>query len=94
MCPAYIATGVLVAGATSKGGLTASCYARGGDMLIGAYHYLDVVPKGCDADALDFTMAWVRHHDRYGDDYFADPMQPYVPPQGSDCSCRSGEGHS
>jgi predicted dithiol-disulfide oxidoreductase (DUF899 family) len=73
---------------------TYSCYARGGDMLIGAYHYLDLVPKGRDEDALTFTMAWVRHHDRYGDDYVVDSMQPYLPPQGSDCSCGSGEDHS
>src|SRR5207245_860960 len=32
-----------------------------------AYNYLDLVPKGRDEDALAFTMAWVRHHDRYGD---------------------------
>jgi predicted dithiol-disulfide oxidoreductase (DUF899 family) len=73
---------------------TYSCYARGGDMLIGAYHYLDLAPKGRDEDALAFTMAWVRHHDRYGDDYFVDPMQPYLPPKASDCSCGSGEDHS
>jgi predicted dithiol-disulfide oxidoreductase (DUF899 family) len=46
---------------------TYSCYARGGDMLIGAYHYLDLVPKGRDEAELPWTMAWVRHHDRYGD---------------------------
>jgi predicted dithiol-disulfide oxidoreductase (DUF899 family) len=73
---------------------TYSCYARGGDMLIGAYHYLDLVPKGRDEDALTFTMAWVRHHDRYGDDYFVDPMQPYLPPQGSGSCCGSGEDHA
>jgi predicted dithiol-disulfide oxidoreductase (DUF899 family) len=42
-------------------------YARGLDMLVGAYNYLDLVPKGRDEDAPAFTMAWVRHHDRYGD---------------------------
>jgi predicted dithiol-disulfide oxidoreductase (DUF899 family) len=47
---------------------TYSCYSRGLDMLIGAYNYLDLVPKGRDEDGLDFTMAWVRHHDRYDDD--------------------------
>jgi predicted dithiol-disulfide oxidoreductase (DUF899 family) len=73
---------------------TYSCYARGGDMLIGTYHYLDLVPKGRDEDALAFTMAWVRRHDRYDDNYFVDPMQPYLPPKGSDCSCGSGEDHS
>jgi len=46
---------------------TYSAYARGLDLLVGAYNYLDVVPKGRDEDALAFTMAWVRHHDRYGD---------------------------
>jgi predicted dithiol-disulfide oxidoreductase (DUF899 family) len=73
---------------------TYSCYARGGDMLIGAYHYLDLVPMGRDEDALAFTMAWVRHHDRYGDDYFVDPMQPYLPPRGAHSCCGSGEGHA
>lgn len=46
---------------------TYSSYARGLDMLVGAYNYLDLVPKGRDEDGLAFTMAWVRHHDRYGD---------------------------
>ncbi len=46
---------------------TYSAYARGLDLLVGAYNYLDLVPKGRDEDALPFTMAWVRHHDRYGD---------------------------
>jgi len=36
-------------------------------MLNGAYHYLDLVPKGRDEDTLEFTQAWVRHHDRYDD---------------------------
>ena len=62
---------------------TYSAYARGLDMLVGAYNYLDLVPKGRDEDALAFTMAWVRHHDRYSDDYFVDPMAPYQPPKGS-----------
>ena len=46
---------------------TYSAYARGLDLLVGAYNYLDLAPKGRDEDALPFTMAWVRHHDRYGD---------------------------
>ena len=44
-----------------------SCYARGLDMLNGAYHYLDLLPKGRDEDGLDFTMAWLRRHDQYDD---------------------------
>jgi predicted dithiol-disulfide oxidoreductase (DUF899 family) len=46
---------------------TYSCYARGLDMLIGAYHYMDLLPKGRDEDELDFTMAWLRRRDQYGD---------------------------
>jgi predicted dithiol-disulfide oxidoreductase (DUF899 family) len=37
-------------------------------MLVGAYNYLDLVPKGRDEAALPWTIAWVRHHDRYGPD--------------------------
>lgn len=44
---------------------TYSSYARGLDILLGAYNYLDLVPKGRDEDGLPFTMSWVRHHDRY-----------------------------
>jgi predicted dithiol-disulfide oxidoreductase (DUF899 family) len=46
---------------------TYSSYARGLDLLVGAYNYLDLAPKGRDEGALAHTMAWVRHHDRYGD---------------------------
>jgi predicted dithiol-disulfide oxidoreductase (DUF899 family) len=46
---------------------TYSAYARGLDMLVGAYNYLDLAPKGRDEAALPWTMAWVRHHDRYGE---------------------------
>jgi predicted dithiol-disulfide oxidoreductase (DUF899 family) len=44
---------------------TYSTYGRGLDLLVGAYNYLDLVPKGRDEDAFGFTMEWVRHHDRY-----------------------------
>jgi predicted dithiol-disulfide oxidoreductase (DUF899 family) len=44
---------------------TYSCYARGLDMLNGAYHLLDLVPKGRDEAGLPHTMAWLRHRDRY-----------------------------
>jgi predicted dithiol-disulfide oxidoreductase (DUF899 family) len=46
---------------------TYSTYARGLDMLVGAYNYLDLAPKGRDEADLPWTMAWVRHHDRYHD---------------------------
>jgi len=44
---------------------TYSAYARGLDILVGTYNLLDMVPKGRDEDDLAFSMAWVRHHDRY-----------------------------
>ncbi|MDH3442907.1 MAG: DUF899 domain-containing protein [Deltaproteobacteria bacterium] len=46
---------------------TYSCYARGLDMLNGAYHYMDLVPKGRDEGALPYSMAWLRRHDQYND---------------------------
>lgn len=45
---------------------TYSCYARGLDMLNGAYHYLDLVPKGRDETDPRHHMSWVRLHDSYG----------------------------
>lgn len=50
------------------GGLfhTYSAYARGIDMINGAYHLLDLVPNGRDEAGRDNPQFWVRHHDRYG----------------------------
>ncbi len=47
---------------------TYSTYGRGLDILLGIYNFLDMTPKGRDEDALTFSMAWVRHHDRYPND--------------------------
>ena len=44
---------------------TYSSYARGIDLLNVAYNFLDLTALGRDEDGLDFTQAWVRHHDRY-----------------------------
>ena len=44
---------------------TYSCYARGLDMLNGAYHYMDIAPKGRDEDGLPWPMAWLRRRDQY-----------------------------
>ncbi|OFW99651.1 MAG: thioredoxin [Alphaproteobacteria bacterium RIFCSPHIGHO2_12_FULL_66_14] len=44
---------------------TYSCYARGVDMMNGAYHYLDLAPKGRDEGGLKYTMEWLRRHDQY-----------------------------
>lgn len=41
---------------------TYSTYARGGDLLIGTYNYLDLTPKGRNEAS---GMDWVRKHDKY-----------------------------
>ena len=64
---------------------TYSTYARGGEVFMGVYNYLDIAPKGRDEDGLAFTMAWVRHHDRYGSDYVVDPNEPYRAPATDAC---------
>ncbi|MFO1162262.1 MAG: DUF899 domain-containing protein [Reyranellaceae bacterium] len=58
---------------------TYSTYGRGVEVMMHTYRLLDLTPKGRDEDALDFAMAWVRHHDRY-------EMAPATKPAGSCCS--------
>jgi predicted dithiol-disulfide oxidoreductase (DUF899 family) len=43
---------------------TYSTYSRGVDMLNGAYHYIDLTPKGRDEGGKN--QFWVRRHDEYG----------------------------
>jgi predicted dithiol-disulfide oxidoreductase (DUF899 family) len=43
---------------------TYSFYARGGDVLINAYNYLDMMPKGRNETTI---MDWMRRHDEYDD---------------------------
>jgi len=59
---------------------TYSSYARGLDILIGAYNWLDLTPKGRDEEGLKHGMAWVRHHDKYGESYEVDAKAVYVQP--------------
>ena len=62
---------------------TYSSYARGLDILVGTYNFLDLAPKGRDEEGLAFSMAWVRHHDRYEDGYFVDAAKLYSEPKKS-----------
>ena len=52
---------------------TYSSYALGLDMFLGAYHLLDIVPKGRDETGFSYGMEWLRHKDRYNDIHFVDP---------------------
>jgi hypothetical protein len=53
------------------------------------------VPKGRDEDGLEFSMAWVRYHDKYGTDQFADADKPYWPEteaaSSTACGCGSAD---
>jgi predicted dithiol-disulfide oxidoreductase (DUF899 family) len=51
---------------------TYSSYARGGDLLLGTYNWLDLTARGRQEDWEEPTgrsdgsfMAWLRHHDAY-----------------------------
>ena len=59
---------------------TYSTYGRGVEVMMGTYRLLDLTPKGRDEDRLEYSMQWVRHHDRYD-------------AGASRCGCRSQEAH-
>jgi predicted dithiol-disulfide oxidoreductase (DUF899 family) len=65
--PSDEAPGLSVFARTKNGEVyhTYSTYSRGLDQLVGTYTLLDLVPKGRDEDGLEYSMEWVRHHDRY-----------------------------
>jgi len=77
---------------------TYSTYGRGVELLMGTYRILDLVPKGRDEDHLGFSMEWVRYHDRYGTNEFADADKPYWPatesPSSASCGCGSAEARA
>ncbi len=74
---------------------TYSSYARGGDMFLGTYAFLDITPKGRNETGPNHDLSdWVRHHDRYGHGGFVDPTGRYVAPQESGSCHGSGEGES
>lgn len=81
--PSAEAPGISVFYKNKNGGIfhTYSAYARGTESTLNTYNYLDYVPKGRDEDHLTFTMAWVRHHDRYESGQLADKDRPYWPAQ-------------
>jgi predicted dithiol-disulfide oxidoreductase (DUF899 family) len=60
---------------------TYSSYGRGNEEVLGAYMYLDLVPKGRDEQAEGGKMnVWVRHHDRYGAGGYVDETGGYIAP--------------
>jgi predicted dithiol-disulfide oxidoreductase (DUF899 family) len=63
---------------------TYSSYGRGLDILIGAYNIIDLAPKGRDETGLAFSMAWVRHHDKY-EGAVVDTKASYQEPKSASC---------
>ena len=58
---------------------TYSTFGRGDELLVGAYVYLDLTPKGRNETGPNHNLtAWVRHHDRYGASGFVDVTGRYV----------------
>lgn len=69
---------------------TYSTYGRGLEQMMNVYCWLDVAPKGRSEEGLPYPMAWIRHHDRYEQDYYADaPATPRAKSAGG--SCCAGE---
>lgn len=58
---------------------TYSCYARGGEKLIGAFQFLDLTPKG--RNEAGGIMSWVKLHDEYESGQDGKPC----------CACSSSE---
>jgi predicted dithiol-disulfide oxidoreductase (DUF899 family) len=63
---------------------TYSSYGRGLDILVGTYNLLDLAPKGRDEAGLAWSMAWVRHHDRY-EGTAVDTKASYQQPKTASC---------
>jgi predicted dithiol-disulfide oxidoreductase (DUF899 family) len=63
---------------------TYSSYARGGDLMLGTYNILDLMPRGRNETGPNHNLTdWVRHHDRYDSGGYVSPTGRYVPPDGS-----------
>src|SRR6267154_2769981 len=73
---------------------TYSSYARGLDILIGAYNWRYLTPKGRDEEGVQHVMSWVRHHDKYDAGYRVDANAEYVQPaKASDSADSCCEDH-
>ena len=67
---------------------TYSTYARGGDIFLGAYNYLDITPKGRNENGPNHSLAdWVRHHDRYDAEGFVHRAGRFVPAEDLKAAC-------
>lgn len=65
---------------------TYSSFGRGLDMMLNVYNFLDMTPKGRNEEGLPWPMAWVRHHDKYGDPKAFDAMMLFAQAKEGCCS--------
>jgi predicted dithiol-disulfide oxidoreductase (DUF899 family) len=63
---------------------TYSAYRRGVEVMMGAYHLMDLMPKGRDERDVADPMEWVRHHDRYA------PAPGGTPSEAASCCASHG----
>ena len=59
---------------------TYSSYARGGEMFLSVYGWLDIVPKGRNETGNGNLGDWSRRHDQYQDDGRTRPVSPRMMP--------------
>jgi predicted dithiol-disulfide oxidoreductase (DUF899 family) len=62
---------------------TYSTYGRGDELLVGAYMYLDLTPKGRNETVRGNLTDWVRHRDRYHAGGSVDVQGRYLAPDTS-----------
>jgi len=55
-------------------------------MMLNAYNFIDLTPKGRNEDSLPYPMAWVRHHDKYGDPKALDAIMSLAQSKDGCCS--------
>ena len=71
---------------------TYSTYGRGLEAAMGIYVYLDLTPRGRHEEGIvPHPMAWVRHHDRYEQDYYAEARDSEKRATSAGGSCCAGE---
>jgi predicted dithiol-disulfide oxidoreductase (DUF899 family) len=63
---------------------TYSSFARGGEVVLGAYALLDMTPKGRRESVRGNLTDWVRLHDRYGAGGHVDTSGRWRPAEGED----------
>lgn len=71
---------------------TYSTYARGDEKVLGTYMLLDITPMGRNETGPNFDLRdWVRHHDKYNGNEFAELSRRNVSEKKNNPCCRIEE---